>query len=30
MTTQPAATEFDPNEWAKKDFTERVRIGTNM
>ena len=40
MTTQPgtseydsagtsAASEFDPARWAQKDFTERVRIGTN-
>ncbi len=27
---QPPASEFDPVEWEKKDFTERVRLGTNM
>lgn len=27
---QPPASEFDPGEWEKKDFTERVRLGTNM
>ncbi len=27
---QPPASEFDPAEWEKKDFTERVRLGTNM
>src|SRR5262249_21360022 len=29
MIPQPLA-GFDPKEWAKKDFTERVRIGTNI
>jgi len=29
MIPQPLA-GFDPTEWSKKDFTERVRIGTNI
>ena len=29
MSTLPAAPEFDPTTWEQKDFTERVRIGTN-
>ncbi|HEV7733715.1 MAG TPA: DUF3556 domain-containing protein [Candidatus Binatia bacterium] len=27
---QPPASDFAPAEWEKKDFTERVRLGTNM
>jgi len=30
MTSRIEAVQFDPGEWAKKDFTERVRIGTNI
>ncbi len=30
MTAEAAAAELDPTEWSKKDFTERVRIGTNL
>jgi hypothetical protein len=26
----PAASEFEPATWARKDFTERVRVGTNL
>ena len=26
----PVAAEFEPAEWSKKDFTERVRVGTNL
>ena len=29
MIPEPLA-EFDTDEWSKKDFTERVRIGTNL
>lgn len=29
MSARTAQAEFDPGEWSKKDFTERVRIGTN-
>ncbi len=29
MSSSTAADNFDPTEWSKKDFTERVRIGTN-
>jgi hypothetical protein len=29
VSRQPAASDFDPATWADKDFTERVRIGTN-
>jgi len=29
MSPRTAEAEFDPTEWSKKDFTERVRIGTN-
>ncbi|MGH7894848.1 MAG: DUF3556 domain-containing protein, partial [Candidatus Binatia bacterium] len=28
-SARTAEAEFDPAEWSKKDFTERVRIGTN-
>ncbi len=30
MSARATATPFDPGEWSKKDFTERVRIGTNF
>jgi hypothetical protein len=30
MSVQATAKPFDPSEWSKKDFTERVRIGTNF
>ncbi len=30
MSEPTAEATFDPAAWAKKDFTERVRIGTNM
>jgi Transmembrane protein of unknown function (DUF3556) len=30
MSAEATATPFDPAEWTKKDFTERVRIGTNF
>jgi Transmembrane protein of unknown function (DUF3556) len=30
MTHGKATVNFDPVEWSKKDFTERVRIGTNF
>ncbi len=30
MSGEATATSFDPAEWSKKDFTERVRIGTNL
>jgi len=30
MNVQATAKPFDPGEWSKKDFTERVRIGTNF
>jgi hypothetical protein len=30
MSAEATATPFDPAEWSKKDFTERVRIGTNF
>ena len=30
MNAEATATPFDPVEWSKKDFTERVRIGTNF
>jgi hypothetical protein len=30
MSAEVTATPFDPAEWSKKDFTERVRIGTNF
>jgi hypothetical protein len=29
MSSSMAAQNFDPTEWSKKDFAERVRIGTN-
>src|SRR5262245_41753885 len=29
MSSRPAGAAFDPTEWAKKEFTERVRLGTN-
>src|SRR5262245_52663864 len=30
MNAEATSTPFDPVEWSKKDFTERVRIGTNF
>jgi hypothetical protein len=30
MSAKAATTPFDPTEWSRKDFTERVRIGTNF
>ena len=30
MSAEATAKSFDPAEWSKKDFTERVRIGTNF
>jgi hypothetical protein len=30
MSAEATVTPFDPAEWSKKDFTERVRIGTNF
>ena len=30
MSARTAEVEIDPTEWSKKDFTERVRLGTNV
>src|SRR6185503_16269297 len=30
MSARTAEVEIDPAEWSKKDFTERVRLGTNV